>query len=461
MPAFWLPNWTVNWVDFSSRLMPHTATELASGLVAPVALAAGLITFRRALLARIKWELALLIVVLVLCLLPTANVFRWSFRWLPLFQVILALCAAESLRSFTASSVTTARRPGVFAFALIFVSVLAAWLLGVNGEHAFPFVWIILGIASAWALTEIFFSAAVRNWMPPVVTFAAFLTTYLFIPPNCGVPKYNLAQDLTKPDPLDSRRLYLSIYPAPEEAYRLEVHPEPFGTMLRPGSTSMWGGVRLINGYSPIRPSGVSREFSFAIHGEIDPSVGRSLLQQESGPGGMLARLGVDGIIVAGEVTTNPQPEMDWELAATTREGRVFHRRGEPYAAVRSLNAIDSRPNEQFASAEISRIANSRNRLEADVAAPAGIKPALLAVSRPFFEGYQAKVGDRFLKVESYRGLIPIIEIPPGLNGRLVMAYRPAWLIWGGACSVASLFVIVASAIFGALSSRRKIGAAQ
>src|SRR3954467_2765169 len=41
LPGFVIPNWTVDWADFSSRLMPHTATELTCGLVPPVALIAG------------------------------------------------------------------------------------------------------------------------------------------------------------------------------------------------------------------------------------------------------------------------------------------------------------------------------------------------------------------------------------------------------------------------------------
>jgi len=98
LPAFILPNWTVNWADFSSRLMPHTATELACGLVSPAALLAGLVAFGRSFVRAIRWELGLLLLVLLLCMLPTANVFRWSFRWLPLLHLVLALCAAESLR---------------------------------------------------------------------------------------------------------------------------------------------------------------------------------------------------------------------------------------------------------------------------------------------------------------------------------------------------------------------------
>jgi hypothetical protein len=270
------------------------------------------------------------------------------------------------------------------------------------------------------------------------------------------VPKYNLAQELRRPAPLDSRRLYLSVYPAPEDFYRVEKKPEPFGETLRLGSTSMWGGIRLINGYSPIRPSGVAREFAFAIHGEIRPDVGNTLLERESGPDGILARLGVDGIVVASEVATNPLPDAEWTLAVATKEGRVFHRRGEPLPAVRSLPAIDSRPNEQFVAAEISRIANGRSRLEADVAVPAGARPALLAISRPFFNGYRAKIGKRLFQVGAFRGLMPLIEVPPGTHGRLTVVYRPWWLVCGGAIASASLLVIVGSVVV-ATTARRSL----
>jgi hypothetical protein len=402
LPGFIIPNWTVNWADFSSRLMPHTATELACGLVPPVVLIAGLVILRRALFRRIGWELGLLLVALILSMLPTANVFRWSFRWLPLVHLVLALCAAETLQLF--------------------------WQSGARFA---------------------------RSWSPAIVTFAALLTTYLWIPPNCGVPKYNLAPELTQPAPLDPQRLYLSVYPAPEDAYRLEKHAEPFGPTVRPGSTSMWGGVRLLNGYSPILPSGVAREFAFAIHGEIRPDVANSLLEREAGADGLLARIGVDGIIVASEVATIPQPETEWELAVTTKEGRVFHRRSGPFSAVRTVTAIDSRPNEQFTPAEISRIDNRRNRLEANVTVPPNGHSALLTFSRPFFRGYQAWIGDRSLKVDSHRGLVPSIEIPAGTSGRLTLVYRPSWLIWGGGVSILCLGVAAVCGVLAISGMRR------
>ena len=173
--------------------------------------------------------------------------------------------------------------------------------------------------------------------------------------------------------------------------------------------------------------------------------MGHALLENESGPDGKLARLGVDGIIVANEFASNPRPESEWELALATEEGRVFHRRGGALSRVRSVEVLDSRPNEQFAAANVSRIINGRNRLQADVIVPAGGQPALLTISRPFFNGYQAKIGDRALKVDSYRGLIPVIEVPAGTNGRLTMIYRPPWLLLGGALSLFCLSVLLAS----------------
>ena len=401
LPGFIIPNWTVNWADFSSRLMPHTATELACGLVPPVALAAGLVRFRSDLFRLLGWDLVLLALSLILCLLPTAGVFRWSFRWLPLVHLVLALCAAGSLQLLA---------KGGFGFA--------------------------------------------RNWLPAAVTFAALLGTYLWIPPNCGVPKYNLSPELAQAAPLDAQRLYLSVYPAPESAYRIEKMPAPFGTTVRPGSTSMFAGVRFINGYSPIRPAGVAREFESAIHGEISAVKAAALLRDESGPGGLLARLGVDGIIVANEMELAPEPATEWHLIRATNEGRVFHR-WEPLPRVQSLPFIDSRPNEQFAGASVSEIDDRRNSISATVTVPSGERSAFLAISRPFFDGYRATIAGRPVPVTSYRGLIPMVELLPGVSGRLEIVYRPWWLIAGGIVAALSLAVLLGCAIPAARQSAR------
>src|SRR6185295_17896519 len=96
--------------------------------------------------------------------------------------------------------------------------------------------------------------------------------------------------------------LYLSVYPPAEHTYRTTKKAGPIGRVVRPGSTSMFAGLRFINGYSPILPAGVSRAFKSAIHGEIDPEVAKRLLEQQAGPKGDLAKLGVDALAIAEEI---------------------------------------------------------------------------------------------------------------------------------------------------------------
>ena len=439
LPGFVLPSWRVNWTDFSTRSRPHTAAELACGLVAPAALIAALIRYGRQFVRQIRWELLLLLIVLLLCMIPTAGMFRWSFRWLPFVHLVLAVCAAEALR-LNPRPVT----PAAIALGLIVLISLAGLFFHAAGMYAFPLTWIFIGLAAIWFCSDLRLqSAEIRCWAPAAITFCALLATYLCIPTNCGVPRYDFSQELLKPAPLDPQRLYLSVYPWAELTYAMTNKPQPVGQTLRPGSTSMWAGLRFINGYSPIRAAGVAREFVTSIHGEINPDVGSRLLNDQAGKEGELALIGVDGVVVAQEVGITPQPSSEWELVVSTEEGKVFHRRSAPFPRVRSLSSIDSRPNERFALATISQINESRNLVEADVDVPPGNHTALLVFSRPYFRGYTARLGDRKLAISSYRGLFPVLEIPAGMHGRLTVTYKPAWLVWGSALGAVSGLIVL------------------
>jgi hypothetical protein len=293
-------------------------------------------------------------------------------------------------------------------------------------------------------------AARTAEWIPAAVTFASLLATYLCIPPNCGVPRFNFTEALLNPAPLDPNRLYLSVYPPAENAYRTEAAPRPVGQTVRPGSTSMWGRLHFINGYSPIRPSGVAKQFFFSIHGETDVGTASWLLWNEAGAQGLLSRIGIDGITVATVIDLRPLPVDEWDLATTTPEGRVYHRKGPPYPRVRAVESIASRAGTSFAPAKISGIVESRDRIEADLDVPSGVSPALISISRPYFEGYRASLGGQSLEVSSDRGLYPVLEVPAGTHGHLVLSYRPAWLLYGcgvaGICALVWLWGVVAAA---------------
>jgi hypothetical protein len=439
IPGLISPWWTVNWTDFSSRGRPHTAAELAGGLVAVSVFISGFVSNARQLVRQIKWELVLLLLLLLLCMIPTAGLFRWSFRWLPFFHLVLAVCAAEVLQLNPGSA-----SPARVALGLVVLTSVTGLIFHTTGSYAFPLIWIFLGLASVWVcLAFLLRRSDFQLWTPVAITFFALLATYLFIPTNPGVPRYNFSQELLKPAPLDPQRLYLGVYPWAELTYATVNKPQSVGQTLRPGSTSMWARLRFINGYSPIRAAGVAREFATSIHGEINPDIGSNLLTHQAGRDGELALMGVDGIVVAREVDITPQPDSEWELVVSTDEGNVFHRRSAPFSRVRSVTSIDSRPNEQFALATISQINDSRNFVNADIDVPAGDRPALLTFSRPYFRGYQAWLGDRKLPVTSHRGLFPVVEIPADAHGRLALIYRPVWLIWGSATAVVCALSIV------------------
>ena len=451
LPGFILPCWTVNWADFSTRYFPHTATELACGVAAPAALIAGFIWRPRMLISRMKWELVLLLVVLLLAMIPTAGVFRWSFRWLPLFHLVLALCAAEvlNLRPNSPTGSTT-------VLALIVVTIPMS-IFGIAGNYGPSVTWVYFQVAVIWALCELFLPGMqFRDWAPPVATFAILLATYFCIPPNCGVPKYNLSQELLNSAPLDPHRLYLSVYPEAESNYRIEIKSAPVGQLVRPGSTSMWAGLRFINGYSPILPAGIAREFDFRIHGEINLHEAEYLVWSQSDSNKLLAQLGVDGLVVAWDSGIDPALGPDWEFITSTEEGGLYHRIGPPLARVRSVASIDSKPSEQFAAATISQIDDSRNHVTVDVDVTSGGSPALLTFSRPYFRGYEARLGQHKLRVDSYRGLFPIVEVPSGSHGTLTLIYRPWWLIFGGGIATASGLVF-ASGLFRACSERHQL----
>ncbi|HEV3409188.1 MAG TPA: hypothetical protein VG095_02765, partial [Chthoniobacterales bacterium] len=440
LPGFILPAWTVRWANFSGGRFPHVATELASGLFAPAALVFAFVRLRGALLRRLAWDLGLLALVLTIAILPSLSVFRWSFRWLPFVHVLLALCAAEAVTFAGQKRVRWGL--GVIALALVLTTGLATWLTNTAGPFGVRlFGWIVV-IAFLWAILEYWRLATA--WLPAAVTFASLLATYFCIPPNRGVPRYRIDQSLAQAEPLDPERLYLSVYPPPHSTYGWEQHAQPIGAIVRPGSTSMFATLRFINGYSPIRPAGVARALAIDTHGDLEQWRAAELLDWEAGPNGGLARLGVDGVAVSRHLWwMTPQPAEEWAIVHTADEGTVYHRKGGVLPRARFLPRAETGPDEGFATASVNVIEDSRLRVVADVNVPGRSgRSARLSFSRPFFRGYRATLNGRSLPVTSWQNLNPEVEVPAGESGRLVLVYRPGWLIAG--LWIAALSVVVA-----------------
>ena len=120
--------------------------------------------------------------------------------------------------------------PATAALALVVLASVAALIFHTTGSDAFPLTWIFIGLAAIWVCLEFFLrSSDSRSWTPAGITFCAFLVTYLCVPTNGGVPRYNFSQELLKPAPLDPQRLYLSVYPWAELTYCTANKPGPVG----------------------------------------------------------------------------------------------------------------------------------------------------------------------------------------------------------------------------------------
>ena len=432
-----LPNWSTDWHNFADRPALHGAVELAGAFVPTVGLIAGLACLGRRLARPCRWDLALLGGVLLLCLVPSPGVFRWSFRWLPLLHIILALAGArawEMLASVRAEALR-GRRASVLSWAVlrtgggfwVTAAVALAWVVMTAADTANPdppshllAPW-MLGLGCAWLALETAGSRRVVRWawLPTTVALASLWATYRLLPTNPGVPRYAFDASLSQPAPLSPDRLYLGLYPEPEHYDVLGIAPPDRAALLRPGSTNLFAGLRFVNGYSPIMGAGIGRELDLKTHGEVPPEVARNLFTREKT---LLELAGVDGLIVARNYPLKIHPPTDeWTPVFSSHEGTIYHRRDGPLPPVVPWGRGSSQP---------TVLENSRLQVVVDVSSlPEDVGG--LYFHRPYFPGYEASLDGLPLPVQPLGSLIPSVALPPGHHHRLVLRYRPAAVVWG------------------------------
>ncbi len=465
LPGLILPNWTTKWNDFAAIPSAHAALELAGGLVPLAALLAAFACARGRAWRALRWDLLLLGAVVVLCVLPSPGMFRWSFRWLPLFHLVFALIGARALHLLASCRPRRLpTNPGAWATGLTGAAWILMSLCKTANDHEITWylpLWTLL-IAVAWLALSAFTArrGTWAAWLPALATLASLWTTYQHMYTNPGLPKYAFGPSLAKVSPLSADRLYLSLYDKVDEWYRDWQTPPDFGAVVRPGSTGMYAGVRTLNGYSPIMPPGVGRLWNMETHGSIPEDTGRSLLPL-AGHLGPLEWLGVDGILI--ERNFGPRDvrlnDPDWETASESAEGFVYHRRNGPLPEVRAWHAesmpsvFPNRPDfsvpSPFEEVQIRSSENSRAGSAFDVSVPAGNEPgALLAFRRPYFPGYVAALDGAPVAVSAFQNLFPTITLPPGSHGRLVLSYRPRAVVWGAVAAGMSLLAMGGFAVW-------------
>ncbi|HVG22998.1 MAG TPA: hypothetical protein VND45_02490 [Thermoanaerobaculia bacterium] len=446
--AFIVPAFSATWKVFAGAL-PHPGVELLGAFVPLAALAAAA---RRDFVRRHLPELVLLAALLVLLLLPSAGPFRWSFRWLPLVHLLLALLG----------SVVLDHRAAKFGLGLLALTAVAAIAFSREPQATLLHAAIFAALCVIWLFVD-------HPALPVAITMAMILLTFATFSRRSEVPIWRYDAALLDAAPLDPARRYLAMYD-----FASTTAPDAYGrrsrgrnAALRPGNIPMLSGVEFINGYSPLGLAAMRNVFDVDAHGPMNARRAELLLRQESGPEGLLHQLGVDGLIMPEAMAVRHAAILaprGWTPVARINDALVLHHERIVSPVFRAAVAFKTTNEQQAYSAIFDpriqvvvlytqgdgkltryfardlRIAEARRNETRVVYEDLGPK-TLLVFRRPWLPGWRATVDGKPVPVLRANMIMPAVEVPAdGFDVRLF--YRPTSLVAGLAIAALSLIVL-------------------
>ena len=451
-----LPVFAAPWTVFIGTV-PHPAVELLGGFI-PLA---GLACARRRFWREHWSETLALLGLIVLMLLPGVGTFRWSFRWLPLFHLLLALLGARAMEDD--------KRAPKFALLLIAIAVLGSFAFDADRNTTLIFAAILAIACALWPF--------MRRVAPIAITMLSIAVTLMMQSTRTEVPAWTIDDSILHAKPFDPARRYLALY-EPTDIYA----PDAYGRYtrginagLRPSNLPMFAGLHFINGYTPLGPEAMHDIFSFDIHGCVVPVMGRWLVHSQSAPMGLLHHFGVDGLVVPTRVAQSEQAALaknGWIAQGQVANATIYHRARALPSPVFAAASAFALPNaralydvlerhldgplpllllgepgkRRYGFRQLDDVRDERLRVEVLLRGTNG--PALIVFRRPWLPGWRATLNGKPLEVIRADAVMPAVEIPNGAQGKLELVYRPASLIIGGWVALASLFVIAATSLW-------------
>lgn len=486
-----LPTCASVWNIFSTHKW-HMPIELVNGVVPAVAIVAALALHRRAFWKEARWELGLLGLALLLCMLPMLGNFRYSFRWLPLFHLLAGLTGALALEVWRRESRAADARGnlGLWALGLLAIS----WLWAMSRPALSPLLdGLYLGLLALWTLLERRpLEDGLRRWAPVGVATASMLSCYYMLPTDLEVPVWNIPETVRQAAPFSRDVRYISLAHYADyysvQSNSIKAREGSVGQIMRFSNLPMHAGVEFVNGYSAMPMKGVFGLFYVNWSGFFNPALTQRLATQEAGPEGLLQRLGIDGIQLSRSTLplAGALRAQGWQqIAAAPEEGAVFHRPGprSPRLAspAQALFSIEDAPairaiyerktpeapwvvtGEIPAGPDVRHFAPSRLRPlghrslseAAEVENPSSSLSSLVIFRRPWQPGFQARLDGKELPVYKAQLTMPAVILPPGASGRLELFYRPAALGRGLAIAGVTLGGILGLLLLGLAQRRR------
>lgn len=387
---------------------PHRAVELLGAFVPLVAIVAG---FRK----RILPVLALALFALAMAMLPSIAPLQWSFHWLPLFHLALAVAGACALEN-------------------------VKWLR--------------------------------YDVLPALITGVILIVAFVPFSQEGEVPVFTNHDVLLGRGPYDPARRYLAMYDrdAIIGADRDGRRNRGMNLELRPGNTPMIAGLHFINGYSPLGSEGLATLFRFELHGTMPPDRAEEILRYESGRNQLLHHLGIDGLVVPTSIAARNAALLannGWKPVARVDGCIVLHRTDRlanplfqsalaigVQKDVDGYRAIAARTTPQLPVVLLGTegvrryghrdVGNVRvTRLQASLDVRGKGPRALIVFRRPWLPGLHATLNGESLPVLRADMIMPAVELPADASGEVRLFYRPASLLAGAL--LAGLAIVVLS----------------
>ena len=445
--------WNIPWrpSEETGSLVMHV------GLAPVVILVTAAIVLKSGLLRELPVDLLFLVVLFALSTLPSLGIFKWSFRWLPLLFVQLALVAGQAARLLADRD-----RPGAAgryrygAVGLTMVLLVIGYELLIAGTRPRTILWLWMGLVAItilWWLGERSPSwRRARPHLPWLVVISTSILTFGIVFRAFSFDLWHRPVEARAPELFDPAKTYLALYTTWEKIR----YP---GQRFFPGNEHMHANLRFVNGYSPMRPTGTSGLFGFNYIGALSTTP-RS---RQLGP--YLRRMAVDGLVAwPYSLSREDIPWDQFELHASALGVTIFHRREGPTPraqVVRNVFLAGSRGTRQrradplpeldlsgrsvaesravgYGAAELTILAEERLRVEVEVDARASDLPVLVCFARPWLPGYRATLDGENAQVMRLDLLQPAVEVPAGQKTRLELVYRPSSWVWGRLVSLAT-----------------------
>ncbi len=359
---------------------------------------------------------------------------RWPIRYLPVFAIALAVLAAAIL-SQASQRLPNRRR---FALMALTLALYLSWSAQPSGKEL---VRNLVAALVGWLVAEKWVTLKYAGpWLPTAMTVAVLVTIVWVNPSNPNLPSRGPAATVEEaqstghlgvPPTADTSVLYLTNY---ADADRLGLVALPWGA-----SAFLVPEARVINGYTPLAPIGLSRLLCLDNWTSSCLEIFDRLFARDPDTGQTWA----DELRVSRLVVERGEREKLW---LARKESQEWHTVGGTSAMV-AYDRNQVLPKQAYVptspslaveleheSAEKSEWAVLRNDDE---------KAETLILSRPWYPGYRATLDGRPLDVFAHAGVFASVSIPPHQIGKLSVWYEPWGWRWAVTAAMAAVVLLL------------------